>query len=427
MKKKLTIAWAIAVVALALAGIGGDPARADSTTYDTYGSYTYDVVGDVSALIIDVYGAGGGDATGPYSAEGGAGGKGGHVQATIAAADGDQLRLNVGSRGMASGEVGSTYGYGGGDDGGGGGDADCCGPAEGGGGGGSSRVFLVTEDGDELLFVAGGGGGGGPGRDGGVGGGETGGTGGAPAPSDATVATGGSQTGGGAGGQIGTTGTPQTAGTNGDDQYGGYGGSGYYPSGGGGGGGYFGGGGGASGYRGGGGGGGSSFVIPTATDVTNDQGIQAGDGKIVITTVPTPTTTTEEPTTTTDPTTTTTSTSTTTTSTTTTSTTTTTTTVLAPLTVTSPNGGENWARGTAHTIKWSFAGAPNNRKVKIQLTRTGTTPKTLATAKAIGVNHKGTFSWTVPSNQVRASNYRIKITINGTTTTDSSNANFSIT
>ena len=48
-----------------------------------------------------------------------------------------------------------------------------------------------------------------------------------------------------------------------------------------------------------------------------------------------------------------------------------TTTSTPSITVTSPNGGESWKRGTSHTLTWSYTGTPGSY-VKIMLVK-GTT------------------------------------------------------
>lgn len=75
------------------------------------------------------------------------------------------------------------------------------------------------------------------------------------------------------------------------------------------------------------------------------------------------------------------------------------------ITVTSPNGGENWARGTIHTIKWNRIDNTGSR-VKIELFRGNTLSHTISSR----TSNDGSFSWTVPSSQALDSNYKIKIT-----------------
>ena len=96
------------------------------------------------------------------------------------------------------------------------------------------------------------------------------------------------------------------------------------------------------------------------------------------------------------------------------------------ITVVAPNGGESWAHGTAHTIAWTFAGFPTTARVKIELVRGATFTKLIKADRAIGKKGNGSLAWTVP-NVAPRSNYAIRITVNGTAVSDTSNATFTIT
>ena len=253
----------------------------------------------VTSVTIDAFGAQGGEGfgwTNVFSL-------GGRSVATIAVTAGETLFVYVGGQGGngASGLAGAA-GFNGGGSGGLGADA----VFGGGGGGGASDVRQGGNSLANRVLVAGGSGGGGgnagsgPGGIGGNGGGTTGEIGETPAAPNPPYSTpgtgggGGTQISGGAGGS-GGAGTPVgNAGANGSSGTGGSGGSSdsvlITSGGGGGGGGYFGGGGGGTsatppdGNDGaaGGGGGGSSFAIPTATNVTLQQGVHSGNGQVVI-------------------------------------------------------------------------------------------------------------------------------------------------
>jgi hypothetical protein len=233
----------------------------------------------VTAITVKADGASGG---GPK------GGRGGRVTATIQVKPGEDLAIFVGGKGYQVGGFngggaggGSQYRYGH-------------------GGGGASDVRQGGERPADRVVVAGGGGGNGGfgnygyGEKGGAGGGSTGGTGGCLGDYDGGSGSGGSQTAGGVGGPggIGGLGDGQP-GANGKGLRGGAGASvpssQYDTGGGGGGGGYYGGGGGGSGGKGtsgngcgGGGGGGSSYVEPSAHNVKSRQGVNSGNGSIVI-------------------------------------------------------------------------------------------------------------------------------------------------
>jgi uncharacterized repeat protein (TIGR02543 family) len=98
----------------------------------------------------------------------------------------------------------------------------------------------------------------------------------------------------------------------------------------------------------------------------------------------------------------------------------------APLTVTSPNGGQSWKRGTTQAITWNYNG-DIGPFVKIQLLRGTTVVRTISLKAPVGSNGQGSFNWRIPGLQAAANNYQIRITstTNGAYT-DQSNANFTI-
>ncbi len=96
------------------------------------------------------------------------------------------------------------------------------------------------------------------------------------------------------------------------------------------------------------------------------------------------------------------------------------------LTVTSPNGGENWEAGTQHAIQWNYTGDPG-AAVKIRLLRAGKAVKTIAASAPVGASGSGSFDWKIPAGLLPADNYKIKV--NSTTQTscqDSSNKVFRV-
>lgn len=241
----------------------------------TGGMQTWVVPPGVTSIEVDAQGAQGGTAF-----NGGIGGPGGRVQATLAVTPGETLYLFVGGVGQSgAGTAPILGGYNGGAGGSG-----SSGFAGGGGGGATDIRIGGTALGNRVL-VAGGGGGagqdGGP-TNGGAGGGLVGGT-AAPGNNGSTVeATGGTQSAGGAPGNLfglfGSAGSLGQGGAPGPSFAGG------------GGGGYYGGGGGQWA----GGGGGSSYTDGAiATNVIHTQGFQTGNGDLSITydqcVLPTPT------------------------------------------------------------------------------------------------------------------------------------------
>lgn len=229
-----------------------------SRSFTTPGTFTFVVPACVTSLNVDAYGAAGGNE----------GGRGGRVVLTITVTPGETLTVSVGGRG-ADGDAGGAGGSNGG------GAGNNYGGGGGGGGGGWSGLRGVA-----LLAVAGGGGGGGSSPafpDGGAGGGTKGGSGEEGVPFGFSGGGGGTQLAGGTRGDASIDDEPGKEGTAGA------GGDGGYYHGGGGGGGYFGGGGGGGDMvSGGGGGGGSSYTIPGATGVAHTQGVQSGDGQVIL-------------------------------------------------------------------------------------------------------------------------------------------------
>lgn len=92
------------------------------------------------------------------------------------------------------------------------------------------------------------------------------------------------------------------------------------------------------------------------------------------------------------------------------------------ITVVSPNGGENWTRGTTHTIKWNHIGNIGSN-VKIELFRRNKLSSTISSS----TSNDGSYSWHIPSSQLLDSNYTIKVTSNSHSSyTDISDNSFTI-
>lgn len=75
------------------------------------------------------------------------------------------------------------------------------------------------------------------------------------------------------------------------------------------------------------------------------------------------------------------------------------------ITVLSPNGGENWAKGTTKSITWRKDGQPG-ANVKIELYKGGVLNNVIS---AITPND-GIYSWYIPASQLIGVDYKIKIT-----------------
>lgn len=89
--------------------------------------------------------------------------------------------------------------------------------------------------------------------------------------------------------------------------------------------------------------------------------------------------------------------------------------------VISPNGGENWARGSTKLITWTKTGNPG-AYVRIQLYKSGVLVRTISSS----TYNDGSFSWPIPWTQAIGSDYKIKISSTTTSYNDWSNSNFRI-
>ena len=102
------------------------------------------------------------------------------------------------------------------------------------------------------------------------------------------------------------------------------------------------------------------------------------------------------------------------------------TTTPASITVTSPNGGESWKRGTSHAITWSYMGSPGST-VKIVLLKGGVEVGTIASSVPIGSGGKGSYTWPISSSGYTGSDFKVSIqSISQTTIKDVSNNYFTI-
>ena len=96
------------------------------------------------------------------------------------------------------------------------------------------------------------------------------------------------------------------------------------------------------------------------------------------------------------------------------------------ITVTVPNGGERWTRGTTYTIRWNYAGNPGSN-VKIELLKGGVPTRTIANKTSRGSGGSGSYNWKVPNNQAIGSDYTIRVTSTSNSNyKDTSNTNFTI-
>ncbi len=89
------------------------------------------------------------------------------------------------------------------------------------------------------------------------------------------------------------------------------------------------------------------------------------------------------------------------------------------ITVTAPNGGENWEVGTAHNITWTSTGSISNVKLEYSTDNGGTWNVIIAST-----GNSGSYNWTVPNTP--SANALVRITDTAGPATDISNAIFTI-
>jgi hypothetical protein len=98
------------------------------------------------------------------------------------------------------------------------------------------------------------------------------------------------------------------------------------------------------------------------------------------------------------------------------------------ITLTSPNGGETWQRGTTHTVTWTYSNITDTN-VKITLLKAGTEIGTIIDSTPIGTNGTGSYSWDIYSASTNVgNNFSVKIQgVSQSTISDVSNAYFTLT
>lgn len=82
---------------------------------------------------------------------------------------------------------------------------------------------------------------------------------------------------------------------------------------------------------------------------------------------------------------------------------------ISPLHVTSPNGNEEWLKGSNHTISWTYGGQPD-LTVKIDLINGETLDRNIASLVSIGSAGSGSYDWTVPDDLTQDGFYKIRVT-----------------
>ena len=83
------------------------------------------------------------------------------------------------------------------------------------------------------------------------------------------------------------------------------------------------------------------------------------------------------------------------------------------ITITSPNGGENWAMGETHLITWTFSGIADGTPVKLVLFKDGVKVSNIIPPISIGSNGSGSYSWKVGNYEggtaAAGAGYKIRI------------------
>jgi hypothetical protein len=94
----------------------------------------------------------------------------------------------------------------------------------------------------------------------------------------------------------------------------------------------------------------------------------------------------------------------------------------ATITVTSPNGGESWLLGSSHAITWTDNIEDDKNVIKIELDKGGTLTTLFASTLS-----DGSENWTIPTTLAAGTDYKIKISLLGSTVSDLSDLSFTLT
>lgn len=96
------------------------------------------------------------------------------------------------------------------------------------------------------------------------------------------------------------------------------------------------------------------------------------------------------------------------------------------ITVTSPNGGESWTRGTPHSVTWSYTGTPG-ANVNLTLMKAGAEAGVINGSVSIGSGGTGSYTWDIWPTGTTGSDYTVRIaSTTNATVNDTSNAQFSL-
>ena len=101
-------------------------------------------------------------------------------------------------------------------------------------------------------------------------------------------------------------------------------------------------------------------------------------------------------------------------------------TTIPSITVTAPNGGDSWQRGTSHTVTWDYTGSPGPA-VKIMLVKGTTEVGTITASTSSGTGGKGSYSWPISSSGSTGSDYKVSVqSISQPAIKDTSNSYFTL-
>ncbi len=82
--------------------------------------------------------------------------------------------------------------------------------------------------------------------------------------------------------------------------------------------------------------------------------------------------------------------------------------IIPPLTVVSPNGGENWQQGTPQMIRWNYIGSPGPT-VKIEALKGDVVLAVINPGTPVGPGGSGSLNLTLPINAPVGTEYRIRV------------------
>ena len=100
--------------------------------------------------------------------------------------------------------------------------------------------------------------------------------------------------------------------------------------------------------------------------------------------------------------------------------------IIPPLTVVSPNGGEDWQQGTSQTIRWNYIGTPGPT-VKIEALKGDVVLAVINPGTPVGPGGSGSLNLTLPINAPVGTDYRIRVSsTTNSVYSDTSDAPFTI-